>query len=65
MAVTRTVHTGFGSRILSSVIGALLGFLLIPGAFIMFFVNEGGVDLSKTAATASEYGETSKTGDLI
>jgi hypothetical protein len=31
----------------------------------MFFVNEGGVDLSKTAATASEYGETSKTGDLI
>jgi hypothetical protein len=62
---SRRVVTGFGSRILNSIAGALIGIILIPAAFALFFVNEGGVDLSKTAAAAVKYDGGNQNGSLI
>jgi len=56
---------GFGSRVLDSFVAALIGFLLIPGAFVMFFINEGSVDLSKAAAGAALYDGANASGSLV
>ncbi len=51
---TEVTHKGFGSRILNSVIGVLIGILLFFGSFILLYWNEGQTDISKIAQTSTE-----------
>ena len=38
--VTRTEHQGFFSRIAGSVVGVLIGFLMVPGSCLLIAWNE-------------------------
>ncbi len=49
---TEVSKTGYFKRILSSIIGMLLGVLLFFGSFILLYVNEGRVNLADVAKTA-------------
>lgn len=47
-----TTHTSWFSRLMSSFMGVLFGFLMFLGSFVLLYFNEGRVDLSKIAKTA-------------
>jgi hypothetical protein len=44
------VHTSYGSRILNSFTGALLGLIMFFGAFVLIWWNEGKTNLAEIAA---------------
>lgn len=44
-----TVHTGYGERLLNSIGGALIGFLLFLASFIILYINEGHVAETKAS----------------
>jgi hypothetical protein len=47
-----TTHTSWFSRLMSSFMGVLFGFLMFLGSFVLLYFNEGRVNLSKIAKTA-------------
>lgn len=49
-----TTTTGYGSRIVSSIKGVVIGFILFIASFGLLYWNEGRVDLSNIAKTAIE-----------
>jgi hypothetical protein len=51
---TETTTTSYGSRILGSLVGVAVGFVLFIGSFPLLYWNEGRVDLSQIAKTAIE-----------
>ncbi len=51
---TEVSRQGFGSRIIGSIGGVLIGILLFIGSFVLLYWNEGRVDLSQIAETAQE-----------
>ena len=53
-SITEITRTGFGSRILGSVVGMLIGFLLLIASVILLYWNEGR---AVQAATALGEGE--------
>lgn len=52
--ITETVVTRYGSRILNSLKRVILGVILFVISFCLLYWNEGQVDLSKIAKTATE-----------
>jgi len=46
-------RTGFGSRIMSAIVGVPIGIILIFGSCIMLYWNEGRVDYSKIASKST------------
>lgn len=57
---TEVTTKSWGSRILNSIKGVLIGFLMFIISFWVLYSNEGRVDLSKIAKTAVEIKATSK-----
>ena len=57
---TKVIHHSWGSRIVQSIIGVLLGIITFLGSFFVLYWNEGRVDLSKVAETAIEIQSDSK-----
>ncbi|TSC72254.1 MAG: hypothetical protein G01um101470_377 [Parcubacteria group bacterium Gr01-1014_70] len=51
---TETTTTGYGSRIVNSIKGVVIGFILFVVSFGVLYWNEGRVDLSNIAKTATE-----------
>ena len=51
---TSTTTTGYGSRIVNSIKGVVIGIILFVASFGLLFWNEGRVDLSNIAKTATE-----------
>ncbi|EKD63419.1 MAG: hypothetical protein ACD_51C00280G0002 [uncultured bacterium] len=51
---TKTTTVGYGSRIMKSIVGVLLGIALFIGSFAVLYWNEGRADLSKIAVTATD-----------
>ena len=51
---TTTSTTGYGSRIMNSIKGVLFGMILFAGSFLLLFWNEGRIDISQVAKTATE-----------
>lgn len=51
---TTTATTGYGNRIISSIKGVVIGFILFIASFGLLYWNEGRVDLSDIAKTATE-----------
>ena len=51
---TEVTKTGYGGRIINSIKGVALGFLLFIASFFVLYVNEGRMDFSKLARTAQE-----------
>ena len=51
---TTTTTTGYGSRIVNSIKGVVIGFILFIASFGLLYWNEGRVDLSDIAKTATE-----------
>jgi hypothetical protein len=51
---TQTTTTGYGSRIINSIKGVVLGILLFLISFVVLYWNEGRVDLSTIAKTATQ-----------
>lgn len=49
---TESVTTGYGSRIMESIKGVVIGFILFVASFGLLYWNEGRVDLSTIAKTA-------------
>jgi hypothetical protein len=54
-----TTTTGYGSRIVNSIKGVVIGFILFIASFIVIYWNEGRVDLSAIAKTSTEISSTS------
>lgn len=54
MAYRVTKRTSYGSRILNSFVGVLVGIALIIGMSILLFVNEGRFNLAELASEAQE-----------
>ena len=50
---TQVTRTGFGGRIGKSIGGVFFGLLLFVASFVVLYLNEGRVDLSKIAQTAT------------
>lgn len=50
---TETTTTGWGSRLLNSLVGVILGAALFIGSFFVLFWNEGRIDLSVVAQGAT------------
>ncbi|MFW5780457.1 MAG: TMEM43 family protein [Bacillota bacterium] len=48
----RVTRQSYGSKLISSVIGAILGIVLFLGSFVVLYINEGREDLSKIAMNA-------------
>lgn len=46
---TKVTHTSWGSKILNSFVGALIGVLLFFGSFVVLWMNEGRTDWSAVA----------------
>lgn len=61
--ITRTVTTGYGSRIINSIKGIVVGLILFIGSFGLLFWNEGRVDISDIAKTAVDISSTSVSTD--
>lgn len=51
---TGTTTTGYGNRIVNSVKGVVIGFVLVVAAVGLLYWNEGQVDVSIIAKTATE-----------
>ena len=51
---TQTTTTGYGSRIVNSIKGIIFGLLLFVASFALLYWNEGRVDLSSVAKTATD-----------
>lgn len=51
---TETTTTGYGKRIVNSLIGVVVGLILFVASFGVLYWNEGRIDLSKIAKTAVE-----------
>jgi hypothetical protein len=51
---TQTTNTSYGSRIVNSFKGVIFGLILFVAAFGLLYWNEGRVDLSSIAKTATE-----------
>ncbi|MFA7244615.1 MAG: TMEM43 family protein [Candidatus Magasanikbacteria bacterium] len=62
-SVTTTTKTGYFSRIGSSVKGIFFGFLIFIASFVVLYWNEGKVDKSDIASTATEISATSLNTD--
>src|SRR3990167_8092 len=66
-----TTTTGYGSRIVNSIKGVVIGLILFVVSFGLLYWNEGRVDLSNIAKTATEISsatvstDSSLTGKLI
>jgi len=60
---TTTTTTGYGSRIISSIQGVVIGLILFVASFGLLYWNEGRVDLSSIAKTATEISATSVSSD--
>ncbi len=50
---TNVTRTGFGSRIMSAIVGVPIGIILIVGSCILLYWNEGRVDYSKIASKST------------
>ncbi|HWQ14399.1 MAG TPA: TMEM43 family protein [Roseiflexaceae bacterium] len=50
---TKVTHTSWGSKILNSFVGALIGVLLFLGSFVVLWMNEGRTDWSAVARTST------------
>jgi hypothetical protein len=50
---TKVTHTSWGSKILNSFIGALIGVLLFLGSFVVLWMNEGRTDWSAVARSSA------------
>ncbi|TSC78956.1 MAG: hypothetical protein G01um101429_632 [Parcubacteria group bacterium Gr01-1014_29] len=61
---TTTTTSGYGNRIVNSIKGVVIGFILFIASFGLLYWNEGRVDLSDIAKTAREISSTSVTADL-
>ena len=57
---TEVTTKSWGSRIVDSIVGVLFGILLFLGSFVVLYMNEGRVDVSKIAKTAIEIEPTSE-----
>jgi len=68
---SETTTTGYGSRIVNSIKGVVIGLILFVVSFGLLYWNEGRVDLSNIAKTATEISsatistDSSLTGKLI
>ena len=51
---TEVTTKGWGSRILNSIKGVLVGFLMFIVSFGVLYWNEGRIDVSKIAETSIE-----------
>lgn len=51
---TEVVTTGYGGRIINSLKGVLVGVVCFAGSFLLLYWNDGRVDLSNVAKTATE-----------
>lgn len=51
--ITVTSKTGYGKRIVGSFLGVIFGIGLFFGSFVVLYMNEGRVDVSKIASTAA------------
>ncbi len=51
---TESTTTGYGSRIIGSIKGIVIGFILFIASFGLLYWNEGKVDVSSIAKTATE-----------
>src|SRR3954471_22583756 len=51
-SVTEVTHTGWLSRIGSSIVGGLFGIAIFLGSFVLLYWNEGRQDMSEVAKTA-------------
>lgn len=60
---TETTTTGYGSRIVNSIKGVVFGIILFVASFGLLYWNEGRVDLSTIAKTATEISATSVSTD--
>ena len=60
---TTTSTTGYGNRIVNSLSGVVFGILLFLGSFVVLYLNEGRVDISKIAKTAVEISSTGASAD--
>lgn len=61
---TETSHRSWGSNILNSFVGALVGIVLFVASFAVLWINEGRADLSKIAARAVPASESAQ-GHLV
>ncbi|MGD9580914.1 MAG: TMEM43 family protein, partial [Vampirovibrionia bacterium] len=52
-SITETTKTGYFTRIKNAIIGVLIGIVLFIGSFVVLFMNEGRVNLSEIAKTAT------------
>lgn len=57
---TTTTTTGYGSRIMNSIKGVVVGLLLFVSSFGLLYWNEGRVDMSQIASTAVEISATTQ-----
>jgi uncharacterized membrane protein YuzA (DUF378 family) len=67
---TEVTRTGYGSRIVNSIKGVVFGIILFVSSFVLLYWNEGRVDLSNIAKTATEissqtFADTSLNGKLV
>lgn len=62
--VTSTSKIGFGKRLMNSIGGILIGFVLFIGAFAVLWNNEGRVDLSNIAENAVAISSTKLTDSV-
>lgn len=66
---TTTTTTGYGSRIMNSIKGVVVGLILFVSSFGLLYWNEGRVDMSEIASTATEISsetqDTAANGQLI
>jgi hypothetical protein len=60
---TEVTKQGWGSRIMKSIGGVLIGLLLFMISFVVLYMNEGRVDLSAIAKDAIELSASSSTPD--
>lgn len=58
-----TTTTGYGNRIMNSIMGVVIGLILFVVSFGLLYWNEGRVDLSNIAKTATEISSASVSTD--
>jgi hypothetical protein len=57
-------NQGWGQKLMGSIKGILLGLILFIGSFVVIFINEGRVDVSNIASTATEINSTESNTEL-
>src|SRR3990172_10839865 len=60
---SETTTTGYGGRIINSIKGVVIGLILFVVSFGLLYWNEGKVDLSNIAKTATEIGAQTQNTD--